>query len=114
MVNAKDLRDVFEDIRKAAGKRAVDMVGDARIPEIGRRSGPPGLLWLCLGIALGAAVGMVAALVMAPYPGDETRRRLTQQVDKMRRPKDDETLEQLHSGNGNVVGAPMYSTPTEV
>jgi hypothetical protein len=88
------------------------MMGDAKLPEIGRRTEPPGMVWLCLGLALGAVVGMAVALVMAPYPGEETRRRLTQRVDKMRRPEEDE-LEHLRSGNGNVVGAPTYSTPTE-
>jgi hypothetical protein len=113
MVSAKDLRDVFEDIRKEAGKRAVGMMGDAKLPDIGRRSEPPGILWLGLGLALGAVVGMAIALVMAPFPGDEARRRLSERVDKMRRPVE-EPIEHLRtSGNGNV-GTPVYSTPTSV
>jgi hypothetical protein len=112
MVSAKDLRDVFEDIRKAAGKRAVGMMSDAKLPEIGRRSEPPGMLWLGLGLALGAVVGMAIALVMAPFPGEEARRRLTERVEKMRRPVEDDQIEHLRtSGNGNV-GTPVYSTPT--
>ena len=68
MVSAKDLRDLFEDIRSEAGKRASDFVSDAKMPdmskiEIGRRDETPGIVWLGLGLVLGAVVGMAIALV---------------------------------------------------
>ena len=95
MVNAKDLRDMFEEIRSEAGKRASDFVSDAKksdlkmsdlkMPDIGRHDHTPGIVWLGLGLVLGAVVGMAIALISAPYPGQETRRRLVQQVDKMKR-----------------------------
>ncbi len=121
MVSAKDLRDMFEDIRSEAGKRASDIASDAKIREIGkmrlsdfgRRSEPPGIVWLGVGLVLGAVVGVAIALIAAPYPGDETRRRLGQHVDKMKR-QGEEQIEQIHaakSGSGNG-GTPAYPTPT--
>ena len=119
MVSAKDLRDLFEDIRSEAGKRASDFVSDAKMPdmskiEIGRRDETPGIVWLGLGLVLGAVVGMAIALVAAPYPGLETRRRLGQQVDKMKRQGEDQieqikTAKSASSVNGGVSG---YTTPT--
>ena len=121
MVSAKELRDLFEEIRSEAGKRASDFVNDAKMPEIGkmkmsdfgRRSEPSGFIWLGVGLVLGAVVGMAIALIAAPYPGEETRRRLAQQVDKMKR-QGEEGIEQIHaaksdSGNG---GTPVRATPT--
>jgi hypothetical protein len=124
MVSAKDLRDLFEDIRSEAGKRASDFVSDAKMPdmskmrdlsklEISRRDETPGIVWLGLGLVLGAVVGMAIALIAAPYPGQETRRRLGQQVDKMKRQSEDQ-IEQIKpsksasSVNGGVSG---YTTP---
>src|SRR5687768_11977698 len=127
MVNAKDLRDMFEEIRSEAGKRASDFVSDAkktdfkdlkmsdlRMPDVGHRDHTPGIVWLGLGLVLGAVVGMAIALISAPYPGQETRRRLVQQVDKMKR-QGEEQIDQIRpsssakSGNG---GTPAYTTPT--
>jgi hypothetical protein len=125
MISAKDLRDLFEDIRNEAGKRASDFVSDAKMPdmskvrdlsklEISRRDETPGIVWLGLGLVLGAVVGMAIALVAAPYPGQETRRRLGQQVDKMKRQGEDQieqikTAKSASSVNGGVSG---YTTPT--
>jgi len=121
MVSAKDLRDLFEENRSEAGKRASELVSDEKMPEIGkmkvsdfgRRSEPSGIVWLGVGLVLGAVVGIAIALIAAPYPGEETRRRLAQQVDKMKRQGEDQ-IEQIHaakSGNGNG-GTPAYPTPT--
>ena len=104
MVRAKDLRDMFEEIRSQASKRASDFVSDAKVPEITRRDEPPGIVWLGLGLVLGAVIGMAIALIAAPYSGVETRRRLGQQVDKIKRQGEDQ-IEQLRtadSGNGGV------------
>ena len=121
MVSAKELRDLFEEIRSEAGKRASDFVNEAKTSDIGkmkmsdfgRRSEPPGIVWLGLGLVLGAVVGVAIALIAAPYPGEETRRRLGQRVDKMKRQGDDQ-IEQIHaakSGDGNG-GTAVHPTPT--
>jgi hypothetical protein len=119
MVSAKDLRDLFEDIRSEAGKRASDFVNDAKMPdvsklEIGRRDDTPGIVWLGLGLVLGAVVGIAIALVAAPYPGQETRRRLVQQVDKMKRQGEDqiEQIKPSKSASGVNGGPSAYTTPT--
>jgi hypothetical protein len=119
MVSAKDLRDVFEDIRSEAGKRASDFMSDTKVPdlskiEIGRRNEPSGIVWLSLGLVLGAVVGMAIALIAAPYPGSETRRRLGERVDKMKRQGEDQ-IEQLRTssaGKSTNGGTPGYTTPT--
>lgn len=127
MVNAKDLRDMFEEFRSEAGKRASGFINDAKMPdmskvrdlsklEISRRDDTPGIVWLGLGLVLGAVVGMAIALVAAPYPGQETRRRLAQQVDKMKR-QGEEQIEQIKmpkTDNGNNGGTPSYASPTSV
>jgi hypothetical protein len=122
MISAKDLRDVFEDIRGEAGKRASDFVNDAKMPDIGkmkmpdigRRNEPSGIVWLGLGLVLGALVGMAIALIAAPYPGQETRRRLGQHVDKMKRQGEDqiEQIKTAKSATGGNGGAPSYTMPT--
>src|SRR5688572_11009343 len=122
MVNAKDLRDMFEEIRSEAGKRASDFVSEAkksdlkdlklsdlRMPDVGRHDHTPGIVWLGLGLVLGAVVGMAIALISAPYPGQETRRRLVERVDKMKK-QGEEQIEQIRpsssssskSGNGGT------------
>lgn len=116
MVSAKDLRDLFEDIRSEAGKRASDLMSDAkmpdmgRMPEIRRRNEPSGIVWLGLGLVLGAVVGMAIALIAAPYPGQETRRRLGQQVDKIKRQGEDQI--ELIKTSKNANGGVAHSTPT--
>ncbi|HEY6202597.1 MAG TPA: YtxH domain-containing protein [Candidatus Limnocylindria bacterium] len=123
MVNAKDLRDLFEDIRSEAGKRASDFVSDAKMPdmskvrdlsklEISRRDDTPGIVWLGLGLVLGAVVGMAIALIAAPYPGQETRRRLVRQVDKMKRQSEDQIEQVKPSKSASGVNGGAYTTPT--
>jgi hypothetical protein len=117
MVSAKDLRDVFEDIRSEAGKRASDFMSDAKmpdmrsVPELRRRDEPSAMVWLGLGLVLGAVVGMAIALIAAPYPGQETRRRLGQQVDKIKR-QGEEQIEQIRTAKNTNGDPSAYTTPT--
>lgn len=111
MVSAKELREMFEEIRGEAGKRASEFVNDAKKTEIVRRDEPPGIVWLGLGLILGAVIGVAIALIVAPYDGEETRRRLGQHVDKMKRQSEDE-IEQIRTANSGNGGTPAYPTPT--
>jgi len=111
MVGTKELRDLFEEIRGEAGKRASEFVSDAKMPEIVRRDEPPGIVWLGLGLILGAVIGMAIALIVAPYPGEETRRRLAQRVDKMKR-QGEEGIEQIRTVNSGNGGRQAFPTPT--
>ncbi len=94
MVSAKDLRDMFDSIRDEAGKRASDAFGDAKMPVVVRRSEPPVLLWLGLGVVLGACLGVVLGAIMTPYRGRETRQKIGEQIQKARRTEE-------HSTNGS-------------
>jgi hypothetical protein len=93
MVSTKELRYIFDDLKSEATKRAGLAIRESNKragraiaqSEIGRRSGPPGLLILGIGLVLGAAIGMVAAILASPYSGVQARAKITERVDKMRR-----------------------------
>lgn len=85
MVSTKDLRDMFDE----ATKRASDAIGDAKLPEIGRRDTTPGLLYFSLGLVFGALIGMVVAFLATPYNGEQARAKVTEQVEKVRRQRDE-------------------------
>jgi hypothetical protein len=99
MVSARELRDMLGDLK----------LHDVKMPDvkIARRSEPPVILWLGLGLALGTVIGMCVALLATPYNGDEARRRIGQKMDKLKAQRD---REYIVAGNGGSV----YSTPTEV
>jgi len=83
MVSSKDLRSLFEDWRSEAGKRAGEAWRD--VDHMRRPSGPPSLLLVGIGLILGAAIGMVAAILASPYDGKQVRMKLGERVEKMRR-----------------------------
>ena len=113
MVSTKDLRDIFNDLTNEAGKRAGDMVSKLEktdLPDlsnisVGRRNEPPGLLWFGIGLTLGAVIGMLAAFLSTPYNGEQARKKLTEQVEKVRKSHDD-------VGSVGTNGSSTYSTPT--
>lgn len=101
MVNAKDLRDMFDDIAKEATKRASSALRDADI-----RPKDHSFLFFCCGLALGAAAGLIAAFLATPYSGVQAREKIAEQVDKVRRQREEDEI---------VVGAnggSTYSIPT--
>ena len=87
MVSVKDLQDVVDDLKGEASKRASDLFGEGK-SEVRRVVGghSDGAIFgtLALGLVLGAIVGAAIALLFAPFPGDEARRRLSEGVDKVR------------------------------
>jgi uncharacterized protein involved in exopolysaccharide biosynthesis len=81
MVSTKELRGIFDDMKSEATKRAAHAISDQKII---RRSGPPGLLILGLGLVVGAAIGLIAAICVSPYSGEQARAKITERVEKMR------------------------------
>ena len=52
-----------------------------------------------MGMALGALVGAVVALLMTPVPGREARQRLAHQVDQMRERMPDMKVGEMKVGS---------------
>jgi hypothetical protein len=104
MVSTKDLRDILDE----ATKRAGDAIGDAKIPNIVQRDTTPGMLYFGIGLALGALVGLIVAMLATPVSGQEARHRLNEQVERMRRRDEIGT-------NGATYPSPaggQYASPT--
>lgn len=110
MVSTKELRDIFSDLTSQAGKRAGDAINKMEMPDlsnisVGRRNEPPGLLWFGIGLVLGAVIGMLAAFLSTPYNGEQARKKLTEQVEKVRKSSEEK-------GELGANGSSTYSTPT--
>jgi hypothetical protein len=87
MVSVKDLQDVVDDLKVQAGKRASDLLGESRSQvrsAIGGHSDGTLLGTFAVGIILGAIVGAALSLLFTPMSGQEARRRLGENVEKMR------------------------------
>lgn len=111
MVSTKELRDIFSDLTSEAGKRAGDAIHKAELPDlssIGRRSEPPGLLWFGIGLTVGAVIGMLAAFLATPYNGEQARKKLGEQVEKVRRTREGDEI----PAKGGTNGSSTYATPT--
>ena len=111
MVNTKDLRDLFSDLTNEAGKRAGDVINKAEMPDfsnIGRRNEPPGLLWFGIGLTVGAVIGMLAAFLATPYNGEQARKKLGEQVEKVKSMRESDETPAKNGTNGSST----YATPT--
>ena len=112
MISTKDLRDIFSDLTGEAGKQAKDVINKAEMPDfsnIGRRNEPPGLLWFGIGLTVGAAIGMLAAFLATPYNGEQARKKLGQQVEKVRSMREGDEASSTKNGTN---GSSTYATPT--
>ena len=112
MVNTKDLRDIFSDLTNEAGKRAGDAINKAELPDfsnIGRRNEPPGLLWFGIGLTVGAVIGMLAAFLATPYNGEQARKKLGEQVEKVKSMREED---EISSTKKSTNGSSTYATPT--
>jgi hypothetical protein len=107
MVSTKDLRDIFNDLTTEAGKKANDVLKNAEVPEIsiGHRNETPGMLWFGIGLTLGAVIGMLVAFVMTPMNGEQARRKISEQVEKVRGMRDE-------VGTYGTNGSSVYASPT--
>ncbi len=85
MVNTKDLREIFDDLRNEAGKRAGDAISDV---NIGRHESP-GFLFFAIGLAFGTLIGVLAAFLMTPYNGEQARQKVAEQVEKVRKQREE-------------------------
>lgn len=111
----KDLKldEVTRDLRSQASKRFDDMVGEGRSQA--RRAGgghDDGALFsaFIIGLLAGAVVGAAIALLMTPVSGTDARRKLSDQVDKMRSGAAVPEWEKT-SGNGTPVSG-TYASPS--
>jgi|SRR5512141_333261 hypothetical protein len=107
MIKTKDLRDIIDE----ATKRASDVISDTKVPEvsIGRRNDTNGMLVFGIGLMFGALIGMVIAFLMTPYSGEQARQKLNDQVEKVRRQR-----EEPSTNGGATYGAttPGYGPST--
>lgn len=111
MISTKDLRDIFSDLTSQASKQAKDVIDKADLPDfsnIGRRNEPPGLLWFGIGLTVGAVIGMLAAFLATPYSGEQARKKLGQQVEKVRNSREGDEIPVKQGTNGSST----YATPT--
>jgi hypothetical protein len=87
MVSVKDLQDVVDDLKGQASKRASELLGESKTEVrrvVGGHSDVTVLGMLGLGLVLGAIVGAALALLFTPFSGDEARKKISEQVEKVR------------------------------
>ena len=105
MISTKDLRDIFDEATKKAG----DALSDAKIPNVSVGRDPtPGFLYFSIGLLFGALAGVVIAFLMTPYTGEQARMKLGEQVDKVRKAREEAET----NGLGATTGPSVYSSPT--
>src|SRR5438105_14861911 len=90
MVNVKDLQDVVDDLKDQASKRASELLGDSKSQVrnvVGGHSDGELIATLVLGLVLGAIIGAALSLLFAPSPGEEARRKLGENVERIHGPE---------------------------
>jgi hypothetical protein len=119
----KDLKldDVLDDLRAEAAKRIDGLISDSR--KQARKAGgghDDTALFsaFTFGILAGAVVGAAIALLITPFSGQQARKKLSEQVDKIRSdnmPTWDAGTSN-GGGNGRAVGSyePSYTSPKPV
>lgn len=86
-VNTNDVIELLDELRVIASKRGTELLGQGR-HQARKAIGAPGEgavgMALVVGIVLGALAAAVMTLLMSPMPGPEARRKLSEQVEKVR------------------------------
>lgn len=111
----KDIKldELFDEIRGIAGKRAGELLDEGRTRTrhaVGAPGGGAVFAMFAFGLFLGALAGAAVALLAAPVPGVEARRRLGQSVEKVR----SQAAEwQGAGGDGRTTYASPYAEPAK-
>jgi hypothetical protein len=86
-MNTNDVVELLDELRAIASKRGTELLAQGRT-QARKAIGAPGEgavgTALVVGIVLGALAAAVVTLLMSPMPGPEARRKLTEQVEKVR------------------------------
>lgn len=86
-MNTNDVIELLDELRAIATKRGTELLGQgkhqARKAIGASDEGAVGGAFM-FGILLGAAVAVVVTMLMTPMPGREARRRLTEEVERVR------------------------------
>jgi YtxH-like protein len=126
-LDQSDLSDLVDELRLVAQKRGLEWLDRGKVEARRALGSPdPGAVPSAFlgGIVLGAIVGAVVAFLMTPMPGTEARKKLSEQVDKVREQIPDRKAASA-SGNGaahyervvpntGVTPAPAAGGPTEL
>ena len=102
-LNTNDVIGLLDELRVVATKRGTELLGQGRHQArkaIGAPDGGTIGSALLFGIVLGAVVAAVATLLMTPMRGTEARRRLTDEVVRVR--------ERRHAPRPDGNGRRMY------
>jgi hypothetical protein len=86
-MNTNDVIELLDELRVIATKRGTELLGQGR-HQARKAIGAPGegavTMWFLVGVLVGAATAAIATLLTSPMPGTEARRRLTEQMERVR------------------------------
>ena len=86
-MSGNDMADLLDELRAVATKRGMELLQEGRVQARKAIGAPdPGSVGsaFVIGIALGAAVGAVVAMLMTPMPGRDARQRLAREAERMK------------------------------
>jgi len=109
-MSGNDMADLLEELRVIATKRGTELFQQGRVQARKAIGAPdPGAVGsaFVIGVALGAAVGAVVAMLMTPIPGREARQRLAHEAERVK-----ERMPEMRAGaNGHRYAADVVEPP---